>query len=284
MIYKKVLFIPDLSTSKYQDTIHYLEEFFYINISDLNNFNRLILRTSINEIGNQKIIYNNNSKEQNYLIIISKYLFFNPKILQNILTKEKFMTNITLISGCMFSGKTTKLIEIYKQKKNQDKDCLLLKPSNDTRYDKDFIQTHNKEKIEAVNIPFDNPAYIFELLNNIHYSSYPEYIFIDEINLFQSKDLPIIIGKLALRFNVILAGLLFDFRKEYFPEVKKIHDFATENIKLNAVCSCGNSARHTQRFLNINNELVPAKKNDEVILVGGADLYKAVCSDCYILG
>ena len=48
-------------------------------------------------------------------------------------------SGITLIYGPMFSGKTTKLIEIYKEMLAQKKNCIAINYELDTRYGKNKI-------------------------------------------------------------------------------------------------------------------------------------------------
>ena len=54
--------------------------------------------------------------------------------------------SITLIYGPMFSGKTTKLIEIYREMLGKHKNCVAINYELDTRYGKNkiiYIETNN---------------------------------------------------------------------------------------------------------------------------------------------
>ena len=50
----------------------------------------------------------------------------------------------------MFSGKTSELYRRYKRYELAGKDCLLIKYSNDNRYDNDKLVTHDNLQYEAV--------------------------------------------------------------------------------------------------------------------------------------
>ena len=58
--------------------------------------------------------------------------------------------HLELIFGCMFSGKTTKLIDIYKKYKICDISCIVINYSADTRYSNTHLVTHDQKKIPCI--------------------------------------------------------------------------------------------------------------------------------------
>ena len=59
---------------------------------------------------------------------------------------------IDIITGCMFSGKSTELIKIINKYKILNKKIIAINHSKDERYGKNSIITHNKLKVECISI------------------------------------------------------------------------------------------------------------------------------------
>ncbi|CAH1755876.1 13954_t:CDS:2 [Entrophospora sp. SA101] len=89
--------------------------------------------------------------------------------------------SLTIITGPMFAGKTSLLIDKYNQCKNYQS-CLVFKPVSDKRYSLNDIVSHRGEKITAISIT--NIAEIEQ------YKEQAENIFIDEIHFFASDAVP----------------------------------------------------------------------------------------------
>lgn len=64
---------------------------------------------------------------------------------------------ITVVEGPMFSGKTGELIDYVEAEGYADKNAIIIKPSNDTRYHPDKVVMHSGKEIEAFPIDKDNP-------------------------------------------------------------------------------------------------------------------------------
>ena len=80
---------------------------------------------------------------------------------------------IEVITGCMFSGKST---ELLRRLHDVDNKFILLKPKLDTRYSLDEVITHSGEKKSAFVV--NNVSEIFNNLNDI------KIIGIDEAQFF----------------------------------------------------------------------------------------------------
>ena len=59
---------------------------------------------------------------------------------------DKSIGHLTLIIGPMYSGKSTRLINYARKFKIINKKFLIFKHNIDTRYDTDFICSHNLDK------------------------------------------------------------------------------------------------------------------------------------------
>lgn len=170
---------------------------------------------------------------------------------------------IKVITGCMFSGKSNKLIE---ESEKYDS-CKLFKPKIDDRYSKNKIETHDNKQKEAININKEEPE---ELLNYSKYSA----ICIDEVNLF-SEDIVNIIEKLSLEnVDILVAGIDQDYKGKPFQPVPKLMVKADEIVKLKSECKkCGSKATKNQKKIN----------NNDRIEIGGSKIYEPRCRECHYI-
>lgn len=115
-----------------------------------------------------------------------------------------------IITGPMFSGKTTELIRIAKQYQSINKKILAINYSKDTRYDEEAnIFSHDKQKFEAT-LALENLDHLID--NPIITES--DVILIDEIQFF--KDCFSVIQLLVESLNkiVIISGLDGDYLQQ----------------------------------------------------------------------
>lgn len=170
-----------------------------------------------------------------------------------------------LITGCMFSGKTTLSVDIAKtidNKRSPNQQILNIKHSIDDRDDKDVLSTHGGLAYIPTNLISTNK------LDDIDFSSY-YCIMVNEAQFFDSLD---ILRGLSRKHLVILEGLDSDFNGDLFGHMTKLIPYCDNIIKLHAVCtSCGSKAYLTARIANNSNQ----------ILVGGSESYVAVCKNCH---
>jgi len=61
-----------------------------------------------------------------------------------------FKAYLEIILGSMFSGKTSRLVEIYKQCKFCNIPVIVVNHSCDNRYDDELLSTHDKIKIPCI--------------------------------------------------------------------------------------------------------------------------------------
>src|SRR4051794_20572552 len=106
--------------------------------------------------------------------------------------------SLTVITGPMFAGKTSLLIEKYNQLKNFRK-RLVFKPSIDKRYSSINIVSHRGEEIKAISI-----TNIEEIEQ---YKEQAEIIFIDEIHFFKPNIVPYLEELIKQNKEIIVAGL-----------------------------------------------------------------------------
>ncbi len=179
--------------------------------------------------------------------------------------------SVTLILGPMFSSKTLELISIYERYKYTKKKVLVIKHSIDNRYSNDsYLCTHNNIKIPALEC---TNLYDIETIDRINILDY-DVILIDEIQFF--KDNFEFCNNMANKGKIVYAsGLSSNFKREMFKNMDMMISNADNIIFKQAVCQICyiNNASFTIRLSNETRE----------IIIGGDNIYKAVCRKCYTL-
>lgn len=172
-----------------------------------------------------------------------------------------------LILGCMYSGKTTELLKRYDRYQLGNKKCLLIKYKKDTRYDKQYVVTHNGIKANA-----SICENLYELDHLI-----PEYdiICIDEIQFY--KDAYIFCEKWSSFDNKVVhaCGLNGTFARKPFKNISDLIPL-TNSIKFEqAVCKeTGKDGLYSHRLSN----------QKEEVIIGGSELYIAADRETYFKG
>jgi len=176
---------------------------------------------------------------------------------------------LEIVSGCMFSGKTSYLIETVSRAVQQNKTYSVFTPSIDTRYGSGTVGSHDNVTLTA------NP--LTETTAEEILTSSSDVILIDEINFLNPDAVPAILQK-AQNSHVVAAGLNTDFRAEPFEPVPQLLENADKTIFKTAICDvCGEPATRTQRIIDGE----PAHYSDPVVDVGGSEKYEARCEDCH---
>lgn len=181
--------------------------------------------------------------------------------------------HLYLIIGCMYSGKTTRLIKLINQALDNGLKFQVFKPKIDNRYIENKVNSHDKITADC------------ELINDSSYFSSKvnldtDIVFIDEIQFLDVNIVFHIEKLIELGKVVVCTGLNLDFKIEAFNTIRDLLPIADYIDKFSSICyKCGNVATLTQRL--INNEA--AGYYDPVVLVGSESMYKAVCRSCHEL-
>lgn len=161
----------------------------------------------------------------------------------------------------MFSGKTTRLIEMYANSPSEENNKLAVKPLLDNRYHASKINTHSGLNMQGHRI--SKPEEIYPLLN-----SEVQEIYFDEIQFFSAGICNIISDLNFQGIKVVAAGLNKDFLGNDFGPFPTLLKMATDKIELNAKCEvCGLAANRTFR----------KSGNTDLLLIAGKDIYQARC-------
>lgn len=192
------------------------------------------------------------------------------------LTKRKntLPGSITLITGPMFSGKTSEMIRRIKRhtvRIGRDK-LVILKWDKDVRNreKRGELKNHDDDKIECIRVPKDLMS---EEVQNVVNIGMAEVVGIDDAHFF--KNLCEFCEQQANNGKLILVcGLNSNFKREPFKEMSKLFSKAEKIKKLNAICTiCGSTkATFSKRTIESKDEFV----------VGGAESYTPVCRGCFL--
>lgn len=178
------------------------------------------------------------------------------------------MRDFTLIFGCMFSGKTTRLIELYGNSSADPQERIAVKPLMDTRFGGQHLQSHTGIQLPGHRI--SKPEEIYPLLHEGI-----QEIYIDEIQFFGEGIYQVLLDLTIQGKRIFAAGLDKDYLGNDFGPMPKLMQLANTRIQLTARCEvCGKSARHTFRKAG----------SDNLILVGHSDLYEARCTEHWTAG
>ena len=188
---------------------------------------------------------------------------------------------LEVIVGNMFGGKSTELIRRVNRHKIT-KEYQLFKHNIDTRYEN--IASH-----DGMQLPATYVGSVPELEEKTNPKA--EVIGIDEVQFFESAVIDLCRRYVSQGRIVIVAGLLKDFRNQYFPfqdKVKNMSDLLLVADALDfytAICTsedsgqtCGREASRIQRISD--GGIASATSN--TVQVGGAKDYAPKCWEHYV--
>jgi thymidine kinase len=191
---------------------------------------------------------------------------------------------LEIIMGPMFSGKTSRLVEIYKQCKFCNIPVVVINHVIDNRYDDELMSTHDKIKIPCIKT--EKLRDIWKMtLNDTNYELNKEHRLQDKIQVELSDvilinegqffpDLyDIVVEMLKMNKKIYVCGLDGDFERKKFGQILDLVPLCDKVHKLTSLCSLcknGNSGIFSMRLTN--------EKEQTVV---GSDNYIPVCRVCY---
>ncbi len=177
---------------------------------------------------------------------------------------------IELITGPMFSGKSTLLFQKMERYVYAHKTVLLIRPEKDTR---DFF-SHSPLDVALKNLVEKNEIDIVKTSDFIDYRLPEKYdiVFVDEYFMIKNC------WKLAVRCrndqDIYFAGLLATSECTLFDEAVKLLPYCDSIIKLNGVCTkCGSQNGNYSYYRK-------GSKTADIIV--GDNEYTCLCRDCYM--
>ena len=173
---------------------------------------------------------------------------------------------LEIIIGCMYSGKTTRLLELYNMYGFCDIQCCVINYNKDQRYHSTKLSTHDSRMIDSINT---------NLLGDVidQYLDQFEVFLINEGQFFE--DLYEVVSRLVDKHHkkVYVCGLDGDFKRNKFGQILDLVPICDKITKQYAICSkCrdGTKACFSMRLTH---------ETEQICI--GSDNYIPVCRECY---
>jgi thymidine kinase len=176
---------------------------------------------------------------------------------------------LELILGPMYSGKTSTLLNIYRQCTFCNSNVVVINYEGDKRYSDTMMSTHDKIMIPCIlgttisNIIKNNKSVIDDC----------DVILINEGQFF--SDIVETVLELVEKQNkrVYICGLDGDFKRERIGNLLNLIPHCDEIYKLKSLCSECKDGTHGIFSFRTTDE------KDQVVI--GSDIYKPLCRSCY---
>jgi thymidine kinase len=190
---------------------------------------------------------------------------------------------LELILGPMFSGKSSRLVEIYKQCKFCNISVTVVNHTIDNRYDDELLSTHDKVKIPCMkterlldlwceSIDLEEDIGIIPRINDKVKIRTSEVILINEGQFFPDLEefvrLLLNDGK-----KIYICGLDGDFERKKFGTILDLIPLCDKVTKLTSLCSLCKNGTPGIFSMRLTNE------TDQTVV--GSDNYIPVCRKCY---
>ena len=175
---------------------------------------------------------------------------------------------LKLILGPMFSGKSTKLIELIRKYKVIKYSILTINNSMDTRYsDTSQIVSHNKDSEPCVSVKYLNEVHKNDFFKSKYMNS--QVIFIEEAQFFSDLN-EFVTEALKDKKTIYVVGLNGDSNQNNFGEIHKLLPKCNDIELLKACCKICMDETPAEFSKRITQQI-------DQVHVGGVDEYIPVC-------
>ena len=185
--------------------------------------------------------------------------------------------HLELFIGSMYSGKSTRLVDIYKQCKFCNITVTVINHIIDKRYDNELLSTHDQVKIPCLqaselNDLWSNNGYEKKDLCAHNAVRDSDVILINEGQFF--PDLyDVVVDMLNCNKKVYICGLDGDFERKKFGQILDLIPLCDKVTKLTSLCSQCKDGTPGIFSMRLTNETAQT--------VVGSDNYIPVCRKCY---
>lgn len=188
---------------------------------------------------------------------------------------------LELFIGPMYAGKTSKLLDIYKQCKFCNISVTVINHSTDTRYHNTMLSTHDKIMIPCIqtihlndvwNYTKVDETYRDECDNHIKLRN-SDVILINEGQFFEDL-YDTVVDMLNNNKKIYICGLDGDFQRNKFGQILDLIPLCDKVTKLTSLCSiCKNGTS------GIFSMRLTTEKQQTLV---GSDNYVPVCRKCFV--
>ncbi|MDE1873630.1 MAG: thymidine kinase [Candidatus Micrarchaeota archaeon] len=183
---------------------------------------------------------------------------------------------LVVITGPMFSGKTSELIRLLERESIAGRKTIMFKPEVDKRYDESSVVTHKGASSEATAVDGGptGTARVKEVGSGFDAVGIDEAQFFEDMGgLIRAADSLAGMGK-----TVYVSLLNRSHTGEPFGDAPELLARADYVYSLTAICRrCGNEATFTQRLGDDGKETF-----GELVKLGGRESYEPRCRGCFI--
>jgi thymidine kinase len=179
---------------------------------------------------------------------------------------------LEIILGPMFSGKTSKILELYKQCEFSNIPVIVINHISDDRYSDTMLSTHDKQMIPCIKVEKLFDLSLSEELQQKVLEA--KVILINEGQFF--SDLYEWVSKMVDIWSkeIYVCGLDGDSNREKFGQMLDLIPICDKVNKLKSICSICKNGTRAIFSLRLSNQ------HQQVLI--GSDCYKPVCRNCYI--
>jgi thymidine kinase len=219
-------------------------------------------------------------------------MLYNNNNNNNNMTTIKYSSSyLELFIGPMFSGKTSKLVEIYKQCLFCNIPVAVINHSIDKRYDDTLLSTHDKVMIPCIQTNKLGDVWVYDV---VLHEPKPDYCDTNDVVLHRLDDscklivadvilinegqffedlLPAVEHMLQHNKKIYIGGLDGDFERKKFGQILDLIPLCDKVTKMTSLCSlCKNGTA------GIFSKRISSEKEQTVV---GSDNYIPVCRSCY---
>ena len=184
---------------------------------------------------------------------------------------KKMNGYLELILGPMFSGKTSKILDLYKQCEFSNIPVVVINHTSDKRYSETMLSTHDLKMIPCIQASslFDAME-ILEIKNKINDAT---VILINEGQFFNDLYEWTEMMVETNHKEIYICGLDGDFNRNKFGQILDLIPLCDKVTKLKSLCSMCKNGTKALFSLRVTEE-------KEQVLIG-SDCYKPVCRACY---
>lgn len=178
--------------------------------------------------------------------------------------------SLTIVTGPMFSGKSSRILALISRYASIGTQVLVIKHSNDTRYSRTEVVTHDNQRA---------PCVVLRDLDELRPEDWRHFpvILVEEAQFF---------GRLVSFVEMVvdthgkhlyLVGLDGDSNRRPFGELLDCIPLADHVERLTAFCRRCANGRPAPFTYRCNGP------HDQQVIVGGQDRYIPLCRECYHL-
>lgn len=199
-----------------------------------------------------------------------------PLQISKMMSKSAYLE---IILGPMFSGKTSKLLELYKQYKFCNIPISVINHSADTRYHETMLSSHDKIMIPCIHtnklmelweldIDDSDPE---KMKNHINLRN-ADVILINEAQFFEDL-IPCVQSMLKEKKTIYISGLDGDFERKKFGSIIDLIPLCDKVTKMSSLCNLCKNGSPGLFSLRLT------KEKQQMLI--GTDNYIPVCRACY---